>query len=767
MKTVRKFSLLMLAALAFVACSKDATETIVPVPEGEKVKTSIEFTVPSMGSTFNMNLEDGSVVEEKDAETRFTVSGSTATAEKKEKAIKNLCILQFDASGNRLAYDYVEFSGTDADGSKASIDAECEISATTTNSTIYFVANVQNTLNSYEKLADFEKDGIVMPTTAKWDVANEGIPMIYKYTGTVDYGTKITGINLKRMFAAVKFTFTPGSNFTGSTITLRNVPKKAFFDESKAASTAAGDFFDYTVAFTSGDTWYIPENKQADVSGCTVGLRGPSANGGKAPACGTYFNIAGKYNKGGFIYDATYCVYLGKNNTTSFNVERNNAYTITGTVTGLNLADKRVVGVTRNLSVNHKTGAAATANCYIVGRCGVTYSFDATKKGNGGTGNDITIPTSAKVVLLWEDVKNLIQNPKLENGKIIFTVGTAKQGQSPEGNAVIALCKSDNTVLWSWHIWSTAYNPYADYDTYKTRALTAAAGKPQATTSRSVDLMTRNLGAGNNTPGNLDAGGLLYQWGRKDPFVGANATSGSTFKDAYKSDHTTSWGQKWKDVINTKPAATAGTTAIGIWKTAVSVADAVAMPMVFVATGGDWCATKTDNLWGCAYASGVANDTYPNTAKVTKSIYDPCPEGWHVPTQDTWTAFTKNGLNKDGAGSYVNADANFVVSSGNAGAWNWGYTFYADGTVTFRTGTPQIYYPASGLRRAVTGGGVQAGELDDVGSHGYSWSASPSAAGSGLAGLLAFNSSGGVYPFNNGRRGHGFPVRCARETSER
>ncbi len=70
--------------------------------------------------------------------------------------------------------------------------------------------------------------------------------------------------------------------------------------------------------------------------------------------------------------------------------------------------------------------------------------------------------------------------------------------------------------------------------------------------------------------------------------------------------------------------------------------------------------------------------------------------------------------------------------------------------------------PASGLRRADTNGGVQPGELDNVGDWGFSWSASPNAAGSGNAGNLNFNSNGNVYPFNNNHRGHGFPVRCAR-----
>ncbi len=70
--------------------------------------------------------------------------------------------------------------------------------------------------------------------------------------------------------------------------------------------------------------------------------------------------------------------------------------------------------------------------------------------------------------------------------------------------------------------------------------------------------------------------------------------------------------------------------------------------------------------------------------------------------------------------------------------------------------------PASGLRRADTNGGVPAGELDEVGIWGFSWSASPNAAGSGNASNLQFNSNGNVNPLNNNYRGHGFPVRCAR-----
>lgn len=380
MKTVRKFSLLAVAALALGACSKDATEEICPIPEGEKVKTSIEFTVPTMETPVLEIAEssDGSLEIKQLPETRF----NGATAENSEKAIKNLCVLQFSADGTkRLAYDYIEVNGT---GTETSVTKDCEIQAAAANgSKVYVVANVGNTLNSINTETEFKNASLDVGTT-KWDIATKGIPMCSDvYTGAITYGTAIP-VTLTRMFAAVKFTLSSNTAFANATIKMYNVPKKAYY-VSKAASTTAADFFNYSENFTSGQTWYIPENKQADVTGCTTTDRGPSAKGGKAPACATYFDIAGTYTKDNLAYGATYRVYLGKNNTTSFSVERNNAYSVTAAVAGMNTADKRVIALSRNLSVKYGTTTAAYANCYIVNRAGVTYSFDGTKKGNTTT----------------------------------------------------------------------------------------------------------------------------------------------------------------------------------------------------------------------------------------------------------------------------------------------------------------------------------------------------------------------------------------------
>lgn len=126
--------------------------------------------------------------------------------------------------------------------------------------------------------------------------------------------------------------------------------------------------------------------------------------------------------------------------------------------------------------------------------------------------------------VLWEDVPGLITcgvDYSLEvlgsgeDAKIKVPVNKAK-----EGNAVIAF-RVDGEVFWSWHIWVT--DDPANGSTYK-----SFTGIKREKDDGTVELipdsewqwMDRNLGA---VSGTITAtewnrnGGLLYQWGRKDP----------------------------------------------------------------------------------------------------------------------------------------------------------------------------------------------------------------------------------------------------------
>ena len=146
-----------------------------------------------------------------------------------------------------------------------------------------------------------------------------------------------------------------------------------------------------------------------------------------------------------------------------------------------------------------------TANCYIISESG-SYKFTPTK-GNSSE----SVGTIASLEVLWESFGNpvrpsvgdLVKNVKYENGVISFETPSPFK----KGNAVIAAKDASGKILWSWHIWLT---DQPEGQVYYNNAGT---------------LMDRNLGATSTTPGDVCAFGLLYQWGRKDPFVGAGSIS--------------------------------------------------------------------------------------------------------------------------------------------------------------------------------------------------------------------------------------------------
>lgn len=126
--------------------------------------------------------------------------------------------------------------------------------------------------------------------------------------------------------------------------------------------------------------------------------------------------------------------------------------------------------------------------------------------------------------VLWEDSHGLIKsglNYDLdiegsgENAKIKIPVNKSK-----EGNAVVVF-RVNGEIFWSWHIWVT--DDPTNGSTYK-----SFAGVKREKSDGTVEVipdaewkwMDRNLGALSNSITADDwnkNGGLLYQWGRKDP----------------------------------------------------------------------------------------------------------------------------------------------------------------------------------------------------------------------------------------------------------
>ena len=212
-----------------------------------------------------------------------------------------------------------------------------------------------------------------------------------------------------------------------------------------------------------------------------------------------------------------------------------------------------------------------TANCWIISEGGATYSFPTVK---GNSSESVGTVASAKVV--WEsygttetiNVGDLVSEAVYEDGKIKVTT-TGKNG-----NALVAACDASGNILWSWHLWITD-------DTIQEHTYANGAGVA----------MDRNLGALSATPGDVGALGLLYQWGRKDPFLASASISADT-----------------EPVV----AGTAINAASGY-----SLALSIANPTNFYSFGKG--TFPSDDSWGD-----------------TKTIYDPCPVGWKVPGKDFW-----------------------------------------------------------------------------------------------------------------------------------
>ncbi len=331
-----------------------------------------------------------------------------------------------------------------------------------------------------------------------------------------------------------------------------------------------------------------------------------------------------------------------------------------------------------------------TSNSYIVSQKG-TYSFPTVK---GNSSASVGSVESAEV--LWEsfgtDVTpeegDLVSAALYRDGNIYFkTADTFK-----EGNAVIAAKDASGKILWSWHIWLT---DQPEEQVYYNNAGT---------------MMDRNLGATSATPGDVGALGLLYQWGRKDPFLGSSSISSSTLAKS-----TIAWPS------SVYSNSTRGTRAY-----------ATANPTTFIRYNSynyDWYYT----------GSSTTDNTRWTTSYKTKSIYDPCPSGWRVPDGGD------NGIWSKALGSSSAFTQSSLYDSTNEGM-NFSGKFGSDQT---------IWYPASGYRS------FNDGSLNYVGDLGYYWSASPN--NDPAFSLVLYYDGGLVNPSSNDFRAFGMSVRCIRE----
>ena len=251
--------------------------------------------------------------------------------------------------------------------------------------------------------------------------------------------------------------------------------------------------------------------------------------------------------------------------------------------------------------------ASGNANCYVITEPG-SYKFKSVY-GNEPTSFIPDVETAEILWETWNDLSEVTPNSVLaaasfaEDFIILRTPDTLKPG-----NAMVVAKDANGKILWSWHIWVPA-----------TPIVTANFGGIMG-----VDLMDRNLGAlvaTAATDAEVDptSYGMMYQWGRKDPFTAAGAFKSSS------------------------PATYAGVSE-EVAPGQILLEDAIANPRLLGhINNGDWCLVTNNEFW----------------ADAEKTIYDPCPPGYRVSKKNTSAPFWSSDLSAQ-AGWGVNLAAGWL-----------------------------------------------------------------------------------------------------------
>ncbi|MDR1716004.1 MAG: FimB/Mfa2 family fimbrial subunit [Prevotella sp.] len=248
---------------------------------------------------------------------------------------------------------------------------------------------------------------------------------------------------------------------------------------------------------------------------------------------------------------------------------------------------------------------APESNSYILSPNGCGIYIPVGRANKSDLGHQLGIGEAFTAELVWTDNINGIANNS--NIRILQASGSGELGLvkvmpgGAQGNAVVAIKNTADQILWSWHIWVTQDIP---------------------SVSGPKSFMDRNLGAIGNTIGAVKTAGLLYQWGRKDPFPSSTKISSSSEPVLYDAEGGSL-------MVSKEPVSVTN-----------NLANSVANPLVFYQSSSspyDWYTNlssggQNNNLWGPA----------------TKSVYDPCPPGWRVPeyniwTFDNWSSFSNYG----------------------------------------------------------------------------------------------------------------------------
>lgn len=329
--------------------------------------------------------------------------------------------------------------------------------------------------------------------------------------------------------------------------------------------------------------------------------------------------------------------------------------------------------------------------------------------------------TQASIV--WTDQSGIVDGLSVTNaGANSYVNFHVPADKIKNGNAVIAVKNASGTIMWSWHLWfdhsdvlnTVACTNYQGYTyNFTKQTLGFAYRKWEGSTydkNRIVKVKFEQT-VGQKASGKQHAtitieqesgsfkwiSSTHYQFGRKDALPGIDNIADGSFNNEYNN---------------------------------MSVTNGIQHPETFYSGGETWDSGYNQyNLWSMDNTTTGYNDN-----SVVKTIYDPCPAGFHMPASNAFTGFTKNGQK--------NGPMNV------SGAWDYGWNF--NNKISSPDAT--VYFPAPGYL------GRYDGRLKSGGDY---WSAVPFRY-TGYGCCLNFAQLF-VISYNNHLRSSGFSVRPVSE----
>ncbi len=377
-----------------------------------------------------------------------------------ETEITNLWVMQFSSTGTFLKGIYIPAVNSSA----------VDIALVAGSSThVYFLANwgssvlasfsgTETALGSITRTLSTESDILYNGTTFSGKMDLPMISTMQTISVPSNGYINMSGSPITLNYAVARMNVTynvTASNFVLRRIRVCNIPQihelcppaaagaTATYPNPGGVLTSSAVFNTPYTDITSNSgivTFYVPENQRGQVISNTAETQKTGISGDNP----TYIDLVGYTTANDGRGEIRYRIYPGADAIKDYNVVRGTQYAVTANITGTQLTDARL-------------SEQALANSYIVAPGQTIYI--PVKRANqtselGVQFSDVT-SSSLTASLAWQSSLGLV-TPIMDNTSGCLKV--TAPSVTATGNAVVAV-KSGGTVVWSWHIWVTGYDP--------------------------------------------------------------------------------------------------------------------------------------------------------------------------------------------------------------------------------------------------------------------------------------------------------------------